>query len=93
MSIECLSGDSILIKKVIAQIPDTHPYRKMLKTIEGQFGNVEITQDQREQILSLDNKGKIYNSITFRLGDPSTHHSRELLGKRSHIYDGKKERS
>lgn len=52
MSFERLSGDSISIRKVIAQIPDSHPHRKMLKTIEGQFGNVEVNPDQRNQILS-----------------------------------------
>jgi hypothetical protein len=88
MSLERLSGDSESIKEVIAQIPDSHPHRKMLETIEGQFGNVEVPPDQKNQILNCGNKGAVYNGITFGLGSPSTHNSRELSGRRSHIYYG-----
>ncbi len=93
MSFERFSEGPEFIKEVIAQIPDSHPHRKMLETIEGQFGNVEVAPDQKDQILNCGDKGNVYNGITFRLGTPNTHNSRELSGRRSHIYYGKMRRS
>lgn len=90
MSSERLSDSFELIKEVLAQISDSHPHRKMLETIEGQFGNVEVPLEQRDQILNCGNKGNVYNGITFRLGTPNTHNSRELSGRRSHIYYGQR---